>query len=152
LIIIIGLFFVFHSTMYQMNARTVFLPQSQQFATNDQGYSLSNNISDNSFNNLKEVSGGTATDAVSHDQAAIIYKDTHLVFDPNCRVIPVTLAIPPKTVVMLDNQSKWQRTIIVGPRTYIIQPYDYVLAAFNDTGAYGITCDSLQDVGFISVQ
>ena len=73
-------------------------------------------------------------------------------FNENCQVNPVTVVFPPKTVIMLDNESKWQRTVIVGPRTYTIAPYDYALASFNVTGQYGISCDSIQDVGIISIQ
>ena len=147
-LVVAGVMYIKH---VHLQSPLVILPQPGQYSNNSKLQPVPDLDDNGSFNSLQEVSGGTATDQITYDQAAATYHTTHLVFDPNCRVTPVTLAIPPKSVVMLDNQSKWQRSVIIGPRTYTIMPYDYVLAAFNTSGAYGISCDSVQDIGIISV-
>jgi len=152
LVIFIALFFVFKINRIYFRNPIVLLPQQGQIVTNTKLQTVQGLNENGSFNALQDVSGGTATEQVSYQQALQLYKNSHMQFDPNCRVLPVTLVVPAKSVVMLDNQSKWERSIIVGPHHYTIMPYNYVLAAFNDPGAYGITCDSVQNVGFISVQ
>lgn len=152
LVILIGLFFVLHFNRVYFRSPIVLLSQPGQMIGNSKVQPVQLLSSNGSFNSLQDVSGGTATDQVSYQQALQTYHTTRLLFDPNCRVTPVTFVVPAKSVVMLDNQSKWQRSVIVGPRQYTIMPYNYVLAVFNTPGAYGITCDSVQDIGFISVQ
>lgn len=143
---------VLHTKRVRLQSPLILIPQSGQVVTNTSPQTVQEMDSNGSFNSLQEVSGGTATEQVSYQQALQTYKNTHIEFNPNCRVAPVTLVVPVKSVVMLDNQSKWQRSVIVGPRTYIIPPYNYVLAAFNTPGVFGISCDSVQDVGIVNVQ
>ncbi len=152
LVILIGLFFAFDSTRIHFRNPVVLLPQSQQFFTSDKGQQVQTNDDSYSLTNLKEISGGNVTNALSYEEALKSYQGRVMQFDANCRVAPVTTVVPVKSVVMLGNQSKWQRSVIVGPRTYSIAPYDYVLASFNSPSQNGITCDSVQDVGIISVQ
>ncbi len=152
LVMLIVLFFAFYTAGFRLQSPVVFLSPSEHSFTHSSAQPIQGIESNVPFATLQEVSEGGATEKMSYQQAVQFYKNAHLTFNPNCRVSPVTLVVPVKSVVMLDNQSKWQRSIIVGPRTYVIEPYDYVLAEFNVPGPYGISCDSVQNVGIVNVQ
>jgi len=149
--VLIILFFVFEATGLHFQSPVVFLSPSQHAITSGSVQPIPDTKSNAPFATLQEISDGGAIEQMSYQEASQLYKDSHLIFNPNCRVTPVALAVPTKGIIMLDNQSKWQRSIIVGPHHYTMMPYSYILASFDIPGAYGITCDSVQDVGFISV-
>jgi hypothetical protein len=152
IIVLIVLAIIIHSKHVYFRSPVIFLPQPEQFITTDKGQSISANQNSYSLTNLKEISGGVAVNEMSYQDALQIYQGRVVQLNPNCRASPVTISVPPKSVIMIGNQSQWQRSVIVGPRTYSIAPYDYVLAAFNMPGAFAITCDSVQSVGIIAVQ
>jgi len=149
IVVVVGIGYSLH---IHFRSPVVFLPAAQNVVNNVRERPAQDPDSNISLNPLQEISGGTAAPAVSHDEALNLYRGQVMQFDGNCHVYPVIMTLPPKTVVMLDNHSKWQRNLIIGPRNYTIAPYDYVLASFNNIGQYGITCDSVQDVGIISIQ
>lgn len=149
-IVIVGLFIFYRNHLY-LRSPLVFLPDAQKSVVANESQQFWDGVS--SFNNIKEVSGGSgAADAMSYEDAYRLYQGRLVQLNENCRSNPTTLLIPPKSVVMIGNDSKWQRAVIVGPRDYSIAPYDYVLASFNTVGNYAITCDSVQSVAIISVQ
>lgn len=150
--IIILLAIAVYTKRLRLQSPFIIIPQSGGVFTNTKFQTVQKRDTNASFNNLQEISDGTATTQTSYQQTVQLYKNSYMQFDPNCRVAPVTLTVPPKSIVMLDNQSKWQRAVIVGPYHYIILPYAYVLGSFDIPGVYGISCDSVQDVGIINVQ
>jgi hypothetical protein len=153
LIAIIGFGIAYYAHAFRFQNPIVFLPEAQNPIDGTREPVAQYEYSNGAINSLQEVSGGTATDAVSYENALQLYKGRIMQFNPNCRASPVIMNIPAKSVVMLDNRSKWQRNLIVGPRMYTIAPYDYVLASFNIAGEqFGVTCDSVQNVSIISVQ
>jgi hypothetical protein len=147
--VLVVLAILYHDHVY-FRSPIVFLPDAQHSVTADKGQQFWDDVA--SFTSIKEVSGGTAADAMSYEDAYRLYQGRLVQLNENCRSNPVTLLIPPKSVVMIGNDSQWQRSVIVGPRNYIIAPYDYVLATFNTIGNFAITCDSVQSVAIISVQ
>jgi uncharacterized protein YxeA len=150
--IIILLAIAVYTKKLRLQSPFIIIPQSGQVFTNTKFQAVQGKDNNGLFNNLQEISDGTATEQVSYQQTVQLYKNRYVQFDPNCRVAPVTLTVPPKSVVMLDNQSKWQRSVIVGPYHYTILPYTYILSSFDIPEVYGISCDSVQDVGIINVQ
>lgn len=151
-IIVIAVVALLYSKHVYFRSPVIFLPDSQHFISTNKGQQVWGEGNDATFSNLKEVSGGSATDARSYEAAYRLYQGRMIQLDSNCQAMPLTLLIPPKSVIMIGNDSQWQRTVIVGPRTYNIAPYDYVLATFNTSGNFAITCDSIQSVAIISVQ
>jgi hypothetical protein len=150
-VIIIGLIFAFYPVKIHLRSPLVFLPDPQNVVkeNNERGFRAADeNVS---LDRLKEISGGTATNAVSYENALDLYRGKVVQFNENCRAYPIIMTLPAKSVVMLDNRSNWDRTIVIGARTYAIAPYDYVLATFNDRGDYKVSCDSLKDVGIVSI-
>lgn len=135
----------------RLQSPVVFLSQPQRAVTTSESIAEGSTGSD-SFDRLQEISGGNATQEASYQQALEIYKGHIMQLDQNCRAMPVIMTQPIKSVVMLDNRSPWQRTVIVGPRTYSIAPFDYLLVSFNMPGEFAVTCDSFQNTSIISIQ
>ena len=129
-----------------------FLPDAQTVVNSMHEKAARDADSNITLDTLQEISGGNATTAVNHDNALYLYRGQVVQFNDNCRANPVIMTLSAKNVVMLDNRSQYQRTITVGPRTYSVAPYDYVLASFNDVGQYDVSCDSAQKVGIVSIQ
>ncbi|GEM_PF-2347623 len=152
LVILIGFGIVHYSHPFRFQSPVVFLPESQQVISSNKEKTVQDNPDTSTINNLQAVSGASAIDQTSYEKALQTYSGRVVQLNDNCRATPVTLIIPIKTVVMLDNRSPYQRSVIVGPRTYAISGNDYMLASFNDRGQYAITCDSVQSVSIISVQ
>lgn len=148
-VVLIGLFFVCSGRFY-FRSPVILLPDPQRVTTTNRNPSVPGGGT--MYSTLREVSGGGATPSLTRDQALEIYAGNVMQLDANCRAKPVTMSIPRKSIVMFDNESQWQRTIIVGPRTYMIDPFDYVLASFNVPGTFAVTCDSVQAVSLIQVQ
>ncbi len=149
-VVAIGLFFVLKYNHIYFRNPIVFLPEPQQVTSADRKDSVHNDAGQ--YDTLREVSGAGATASMSRDEALITYAGRVVQLDANCRAQPVTTAIPQKTVLMFDNESRWQRNVIIGPRTYTIAPFDYILASFNNPGTFAVTCDSVQAVALIAVQ
>ena len=135
---------------WRLRSPIVFLSQPQRTITT-QGSVAEENRS-GAFDRLQEVSGGDATRQVSYQEALQLYSGRVMQLDQNCRANPVIMSLPVKSVIMVDNRSPWQRSLIVGSRTYSIAPSDYILASFNVPGQFAVTCDSVQNVSIISVQ
>ncbi|MES2224759.1 MAG: hypothetical protein V4478_02100 [Patescibacteria group bacterium] len=151
LIALVGFGVGYYLRYVRFQSPIVFLPATQTAISNNEravGYEA--NVMP--VDKLKEVAGGAPTSALGYEDALIQYRGRVVQFNQNCRAYPVIMTIPPKTVVMLDNQSRWDRTITIGARTYTIAAYDYVLASFNMNGQYPVSCDSVQNVGIVSVQ
>ncbi|MEO5646608.1 MAG: hypothetical protein ABIO57_00040 [Candidatus Paceibacterota bacterium] len=149
-VIAIGLFFVLKLRHVYFRSPIVFLPEAQQVTTADSKASIEGDNGE--YTTLREVSGAGATNSMSRDEALQVYAGRVIQLDTSCRAQPLTTVIPQKSALMFDNESRWQRTIIVGPRTYRIEPFDYVLVSFNDSGTFAVTCDSVQAVALIAVQ
>ncbi len=151
-VMVIAILALFYSNRLYFRSPVVLLPDPQNVVATDKDLQVSRSNGGDMFTNLKEVSGGNATNAMSYESAYRLYQGRMVQLDQNCRSQPLTLLIPQKSVIMIGNDSPWQRSVIVGPRTYAIGPYDYVLSAFNTPGNFAITCDSVQSVAIISVQ
>ncbi len=149
-LILLGLFFVLRANGIYFRSPIVLLPDPQQVNSVDRTTSVQGRNGE--YSTLREVSGAGATNSVSRDVALQQYAGSVIALDANCRAKPLTKVIPQKSVVMFDNESQWQRSIIVGPRTYVIEPFDYALVSFNTPGTFAVTCDSVQAVALIAVQ
>lgn len=149
LVVVIGVFYRSH---VHFQSPLVFLPDPQKFISNDKRQPLSGGQEVYSLRSLREVAGGSAANELGYQDALLAYQGRALRFNANCRTTPVTIIMPPKNVIMLGNDSQYQRAVTIGERVYVLAPYDYVLASFNTTGQYNVSCDSVQDVAIISIQ
>ncbi len=136
----------------RLQSPIILLPQPGQVVTGSKLEMAQGLDGNGSFNSLQDVSGGTAAEAVSYEDALQAYSGHVIQFDPNCTAAPITMQLPAKSVIMFGNQSRWQRTVTLGQRTYTIAPYDYVLASFNMPATYNVSCDSLKNVAVINIQ
>jgi hypothetical protein len=148
-VIVIGLFFAFSGRLYLRNP-VVLLPDPQRVTSNDRSSSIRGDGGE--YSALREVSGAGVTDSHTRDEALQLYAGRVIQLDSNCRAQPVTMVAPQKSVLMFDNESRYQRTVVVGARTYSINPFDYVLASFSTPGTFSVNCDSVEATALIAIQ
>lgn len=93
---------------------------------------------------------------ISYGDAVVKYGFNRIQFAPGClQASPNQIATANPVTLMLDNRSDQPQTITIGSHSYMVAPYNYVIATINETtlpiNLY-ISCNQQKNVAQIILQ
>jgi hypothetical protein len=98
----------------------------------------------------------TTITTISYGDAVVKYGFNHIQFAPGClQASPNQIATANPVTLMLDNRSDQAQTITIGSHSYMVAPYNYVIATINETTlpvTLFISCNQQKNVAEIILQ
>jgi hypothetical protein len=93
---------------------------------------------------------------ISYGDAVVKYGFNRIQFAPGClQASPNQISTANPVTLMLDNRSDQAQTITIGSHSYMVAPYNYVIATINETTlpvTLFISCNQQKNVAQIILQ
>lgn len=129
------------------------LPPPQSVATEGTFLSEGEGATDLQQFNAPKSSTTSAQSKLSYTQALELYKNNILQFNDLCQIATQDRSFRLGNEVMVDNRSRYPRTISIGSASVVVGPYDYGFIILRERGmSVPVRCEERENVGALFIQ